>query len=169
MVDEEIKKFDLIPLYLRKLSWNFSKKEKCNDIIKKWHITFKLSDFKERNFLHLLNNDLSETKPSYMKGGSWIKHFGFSNLLYAYTTRAITNHALIGEYCLRFFYREEFKCSCRFYSIKLKYHILYEYRWFNKYWNLMREMMNQFISFLEFNPNAFSFRENIIWASCYFT
>ena len=126
-------------------------------------MTFKLSDLKGRNFLHLLNNDLSEIKPSYIKGGSWIKHFGFSNLLYAYTTRAIINHAVIGEYCLRFFPREKFKCLCKFYPIK--YHILYKYRQFNKYWNLMREMMNHFISFLEFNPNAFFFRENIIWAS----
>ena len=43
-------------------------------------------------------------------------------------SRAITNHAPIGEYCLRFFPREEFKCLCRFYPIESRHHILYERR-----------------------------------------
>ena len=82
---------------------------------------------------NLLNNNLSEIKPSYMKGGLWIEHFGFLNLLYAWVTRAITNHISIGKYWLRYFLREEFKCLCRFYLIELKCYILYECRWFNKY------------------------------------
>jgi len=69
-VDKKTKKFDLIPLYLSKSSWDFSKKEEYDNIIKEWHMTFKSSDFKGRNFLHLLNNDLSEIEPSYMKEGS---------------------------------------------------------------------------------------------------
>ena len=91
-------------------------------------MTFKSSDLKRKNFLHLLNNNLSEIKPSYTKGGSWTKHFSFSNLLCAYATRAITNHTLIEEYHLRFFLREEFKCPCRFHPIKSRCYIFYECR-----------------------------------------
>ena len=91
-------------------------------------MTFKSLDLKGRNFLYLLNNNLSKIKSSYPKGGLWIKQFGFSNLLYTYTTRAITNHAPIREYHLRFFPREEFKCLGRFYLIKSKHHILYKYK-----------------------------------------
>ena len=50
-----------------------------------------------------------------MKGGPWIKSFGFSNSLCARATRAITNHAPIGEYQLCFFPREEFSCPCGYY------------------------------------------------------
>ena len=67
-------------------------------------------------------NDLSDIKPSYMKGGPWIKSFGFSNSLCARATRAITNHAPIGEYQLCFFPREEFSCPCGLYPIKTRCH-----------------------------------------------
>ena len=158
---KKTKKFDLISLYLSKLLWNYNKKEKCDNIIKEWHIIFKSSNLKERNFLQLLNNNLLEIKLSYIKEGLYLKHFGFSNLLCTHATQAITNHTLIKEYCLRFFPREEFKCPYRLYPIELRHHILYEYRQFNKYWNPMRETINYFISFLEFNPNAFLFGDSI--------
>ena len=96
-------------------------------------MTFKSSNLKRRNFLYLLNNNLLEINSSYTKGGLWIKYFGFLNLLYAYATKAIINHAPIGKYHLRFFPKEEFKCLDRFYLIKLRHHILYKYRQFNKY------------------------------------
>jgi len=73
-VDKETKKFDLIPLYPSKTSWDFNKKE-CNNIIKEWHTTFKTLHLKGKNFLNLLNNNLSDIKPSYIKGGPWIKQF----------------------------------------------------------------------------------------------
>ena len=56
----------------------------------------------------------------YAKGEPWLKVFGHSNSLCVYTTRAITNHTLIGEYRLRFFPREEFKYLCGIYPIKTK-------------------------------------------------
>ena len=164
-MDKETKKFNLVPLYPSKSLWDFNKKEECNNIFKEWCMTSKSLDLKRRNFLHLLNNNLSEIKPSYTKGGPWLEHIGFSNLLCAWATQAITNHVPIGEYCLKFFSREEFKCLCRLYPIESKNHILYECRWFKKYWNLMRDTISQFISFLEFNLNAFSFRGNITWTS----
>ena len=161
LVDKDTKKFNLIPISPSKSSWDFNKKEECDNIIKNWQITFQASDFKENHFLDLLNNDLCNIKPTYIKGGPWIKQFGHSNLLCARATRAITNHAPIGEYHLRFFPRENFSCPCRYYPIKTRHHILHDCRRFNKYWNPLRHTLSHLVAFLEFNPGAFSFHEGI--------
>ena len=68
-MDNKTKKFNLIPLYPYKTLWGFSKKEEYNDIIKEWHTKFKILNLKERNFLNLLNNNLSNIESSYMKEG----------------------------------------------------------------------------------------------------
>ena len=54
-VDKETNKFDLIPLYPSKMSWDFSKKKKCDNIIKEWHNEFKTLSLKGNFFLNLLN------------------------------------------------------------------------------------------------------------------
>ena len=61
-------------------------------------MTFQASDGKGRHFIELVNDDLKDIEPSYTKGSLWLQLFGHSNILCACTTRAITNHALIGEY-----------------------------------------------------------------------
>jgi len=61
-------------------------------------MTFQASDGKGRHFLDLVNDNLKEIEPSYTKEGPWLQTFGHSNLLCAQAIRAITNHALIGEY-----------------------------------------------------------------------
>ena len=155
-VDKETKKFNLIPLYPSKMLWDFNKREECDNIIKEWCMTFQTLDLKGRKFLNLLNDNLSN-----------IKHFGFSNSLCAWATQAITNHAPIGEYQLRFFPREEFSCLCKSYPIESRCHIFYDCKWYNKYWNPMRDTIGQFVSFLEFNPNAFSFGESITWVGSF--
>jgi len=63
-------------------------------------VTFKASDDKGRNFMDLLDDNLNSIEPTYVKGESWLKYFGHSNSLYARVTRAIVNHASIGEYQL---------------------------------------------------------------------
>jgi len=160
-----MKKFNLVLLYLSKEPWDYSKREKYDNIIREWYLTFKSSNLKRRNFLSLLNNDLLEIEPAYTKEGPWLQHFGYSNLLYAQVTQAITNHAPIGEYWLKLFPREEFKCLCESYLIESRWHILYKYSQLNKYWSLMKKTMNYFITFLEFNPGAFSFGKDITWVS----
>jgi len=40
IVNKEIKKFDLIPIFPCKSSWKFSRKNKCNEILNIWKITF---------------------------------------------------------------------------------------------------------------------------------
>ena len=159
-----MKKLNLILLYSNKMSWNFSKKKKCDNIIKNWHDEFKTSSLKGKIFLNLLNNNLSDIEPSYTKGELWIKSFKFSNSFCAWATWAITNHAPIEEYWLCFFLREEFSCLCKLYSIETRHHVLYDYKRFNKGWNLGKEILFQFIFFLEYNLNAFSFRKSITWA-----
>ena len=74
----------------------------------------------------------------------------------ARATRAITSHAPIGEYRLRFFRSEDFSCLCGSYPIETRCHILYDCRRFNKYRNPMRDMINQLVSLLEFNPNEYA-------------
>ena len=82
-MDKITKKLDLIPLYSSRMSWDFSKKKECDDIIKEWHYEFKTSGLKEIFFLNILNNDFSNIEPSYTKGRLWIESFGFSNSLCA--------------------------------------------------------------------------------------
>ena len=96
-------------------------------------MTFQASDLKGKQFLDLLNNNYSIIKSFYIKGGSWLKVCGHSNSLCVYAMHAITNHAPIGKYRLRFFPREEFKYLYRSYPIKSRCHILHECGRFNGY------------------------------------
>jgi len=73
----------------------------------------------------------------------------------------MTNYAPIGEYHLRVFLRENLSCLYKLYPIKTIYHILYECRRYNKYWNLSRSMLSHLVTFLKFNPGAFSFHKAI--------
>jgi len=61
-------------------------------------MTFQASDRKGNHFLDLVDDNLNIIEPAYTKGGSWLQVFGHSNSLCARATRAITNHAPIGEY-----------------------------------------------------------------------
>ena len=117
-VNKETKAFNLISLLLCKNSWDFSKKNKSDNILNTWKMMFQASNFKGNHFLDLLDNDDNIIKLTYVKEGSWLKMIGHSNSLYTCATRAITNHAPISEYRLRFFSREEFKCLCGQYPIE---------------------------------------------------
>ena len=103
IVDKETKKFNLPPIFLYKSSWNFSQKDKCDEILNKLKMIFQASDNKGRHFLELLDNNLNIIELTYSKGGSWLKYFSHLNSLYTRAIRAIVNHAPIGEYWLRFF------------------------------------------------------------------
>ena len=96
-------------------------------------MTFQASDGKGNQFLDLMNDNLETIELSYTKEGLWLQTFGYSNLLCARATRAITNHAPIGEYRLGFFPKEEFKYLCRQYPIETRRHILYECTNYNGY------------------------------------
>ena len=133
VVNKETKLFNPIPLFFYKLSWDYSKKNKCNNFTNRWKMIFQASNIKGKQFLNLLNSNNNIIELSYIKDSLWPRHFGHSNSLYVRATRAIINHALISEYRLKFFPRKDFNCPCSSYSIKTKRYILYEYRRFNKY------------------------------------
>ena len=158
-VDKDSKLFYPIPTYPCKISWDFCKKTNSEDIINQWKMMFQASDGKGNQFLDLLDDDFNPIELSYTKGGPWLQVFGHSNSLCACATRAITNHAPIGKYRLRFFPSKDFLCPCNNYPIESRRHILYECRRFNGYWNLRRDSLNHFIMFLIANPNAFAFTD----------
>ena len=159
VVDVKTKLFYPILLFPSKTFWDFSKKQKCNDLVNRWKIIFQVLDLKSKHFLDLINSNENIIEPSYIKGGLWLKHFDYSNLLYARASKAITNHAITGEF--RFFPREEFSCSYRLYPIEIRCYILHKYKRFNEYWNLRRNSISHFILFLELNSNAFAFSRPI--------
>jgi len=159
-VNLETKAFYPTPSYSSKTSWDYNKKSKCNDISNIWKMTFQALDGKGKQFLDLLDDNSNDIEPSYVKGGPWLQVFEQSNTLCVHMTRAITNHAPIRKYRLRFFPREEFKCLCSVYSIKSRRHILHDYSRFNGYWNLRRDSLSHFVMFLKTNPNAFAFLNN---------
>ena len=122
-------------------------------------MSFQVSDFKDKLFLDLLDFNFIESL--YIRGSPQIKHFGYLNSLCARAMRAITNYTPISEYCLRFFPRKDFSCLCGKYPIESRCHVFYEYKMLNNYQNLKRDTISQFVSFLEYNLNAFS-KEEVI-------
>ena len=117
-VDLELKAANFIPVYPCKTSWDYSKKLECDNILNNWKMKFQASGGKGNQFLDLIDDNFNIIEPFYAKEEPWLQSFGHSNLLCACMSRAITNHALIGEYRLRFFSREEFKYLCSLYPIE---------------------------------------------------
>jgi len=161
LVDQDTREFKFNPIYSCKMSWDYSKKKESDSYINNWQLSFHMSDLREKYFFNLIDDNLNSIIQTYIKEGPWLKYVGHFNSLYIRVTRVIINHASNSKYYLRFFLNQDFDCSCRKYPIKSKCHILYEYRRFNNYWNLRRDSLDYFISFLKFNPNTFSFANSI--------
>ena len=158
-IDKDSKSFNTTSSFPYKTFWDYCRKMDCDDIIKQWKITFQASDGKGKQFLDLLDDNFNTIEPAYTKGGPWLQVFGHSNLLCTCATRAITNHAPIREYHLKFFPNKNFKCPCNNYPIELRRYILHECRRFNRYWNPRRDSLNHFVMFLVSNPKAFAFTD----------
>jgi len=94
---------------------------------------FQTSDYKGNNFFNLANNNNLLIRPTYLRRRAWLKYLKHSNSPCVQATKAIINHISISKYCLRFFPRKLFECLCKIYSIKSRYHVLYDYRRYNKY------------------------------------
>ena len=125
-VDKDSKSFKSTPIFPCKTSWDFHKKTDSNDIVKQWKMRFQAPDSKGNNFLDLLDNDYNIIELLYIKGGPWLQAFRHSNSLCTRATQAITNHAPIGEYRLRFFPNKNFSCLCNEYPIETRRYILHE-------------------------------------------
>jgi len=53
----ETKFFRPTPVLPSKLSWDYSKKIECNDLVKRWKMMFQASDMKGNQFLNLVDGD----------------------------------------------------------------------------------------------------------------
>jgi len=98
LVDKKSKLYKISPILSSKTLWDFSKKEECDSIVKKWQMYFQASNYKGRNFLNLNKNNNNSIYSTYSKDGVWLKNFSYSNLLYIHITRLITNHTPTGKY-----------------------------------------------------------------------
>ena len=59
---KDSKSFTVTPSYPCKISWDFCKKSKSDDIINQWKMTFQASEGKGKQFLDLLDDDLNATE-----------------------------------------------------------------------------------------------------------
>ena len=135
LVDKELKFHKISPILPSETLWDFSRKEECDFIVKKWQMYFQASNYKERNFLNLNNNDSNPICPTYLKNRAWLKHCSLSNLFCACITRLMTNHAPIGEYRQRFFPNASIPCPCSNSPIETRSHILHGCEQYKKSWN----------------------------------
>jgi len=62
-VDLETKASNPTPVYPCKMSWDYSKKTKCDDILNNWKMTFQALDGKGNQFLNLLDDTLNCSMP----------------------------------------------------------------------------------------------------------
>ena len=147
IVDKETKKFNFVPMFPCKSSWDLSRKNECNEILSSWKMTFQASDGKGHHFLELLDENLKPIELLYSKGGLWLKFFRHSNSLCARASRAIINHAPIDEYWLRFFSQKEFKCPCGLYPIKTR---MTHSSWLQKIQQLLEFKKGYYSSFHSF-------------------
>ena len=77
-----------------------------------WRSSFSHPSSQGRHFLSLKGSNRKPLQPSYTKGGSWLPFIAESVTLCARTTRAILNHAPIGEFRQCFFPAEYTQCPC---------------------------------------------------------
>jgi len=92
-----------------------------------WRTTFNHPTVQGCHFLTLRGKNCKPLQPSYSKGGSWLTHISQSVILYARVTRAILNHASIGEYRQHFFSAECTQCPCGHCYVETRQHIFANY------------------------------------------
>lgn len=159
-VDKDIKASHLPPILPNRVTWNYSKKEECNDLSSQWRMFFQATDKKGLNFLDLRDGKNNIIEPYYKNRGPWLSQFGFSNSMYTRMTRLITNHAPIGDYRRHFFPNENPLCPCGSGQVETRYHILRECSRFNEAWRPPDSLLSSVMIFLNFNRSAFCFEDN---------
>jgi len=58
-----------VSVFSCKSLWDFDKKNKCNEILNNWKITFQVSDDRGKYFLDFLDNNLKLIELFYSKRG----------------------------------------------------------------------------------------------------
>ena len=89
------------------------------------------------------------------KGGSWLPYIGQSVTLCARATRAILNHAPIGEYRQCFFPAECTQCSCGHCQVETCRHIFPKFA--HSPLTDPSPLVKDFVDFLKVHPGAFAF------------
>ena len=123
-----------------------------------WRILFNCSTIQGWHFLPLRDRNQWFLQSSYSKEGSWLLYIGQLVTLCARATRAILNHAPIGEYKQRFFPAECTQCPCGHYQVETCWHIFANYLRFAH--SLLIDpslLVKDFVDFLKEHPDAFAF------------
>ena len=102
---------------------------------------FEASNYKERKFLNLNDNNRNSIHPTYLKDRSYLKHFSLSNLLYAHITRLIINYTPISKYRQSFFPNISNACLYNNSPIKTRSYILHDCKQYKKSWNPKQESL----------------------------
>ncbi|KXN91866.1 hypothetical protein AN958_11546 [Leucoagaricus sp. SymC.cos] len=124
----------------------------CHD---EWTRQFACSSSSGRDFLHLTDERGKRMTPTYLSGGTWLKHL-HDSLFCAHVCRAVLNHAPIGEFRRWFNLSHDHSCPCGSTNRQTRKHVLTECtdfsdpRCFPKCWK-------ELLDFCKENPRAFSF------------
>jgi hypothetical protein len=93
---------------------NFCREKSSAQNLDWWDNMFNNPKYRGSNFLHLWGKEGKIHRPSSHKGGKWLQAFGSDVQLCACASRAILNHAPIGEYRQQFHMGDRnYRCLCR--------------------------------------------------------
>ena len=123
-----------------------------------WRTAFNCLTVQGHYFLTLRGKNCKPLQPSYSKGGSWLTHFGQLVTLCARVTRAILNHAPIGEYKQCFFPTEYTQCLYGHCQVETWWHIFANCSRFA--YSLLIDpspSIKDFVNFLKEHPSVFAF------------
>ena len=123
-----------------------------------WRSSFSYPSSQGRHFLSLKGGNRKSLQPSYTKGGSWLLFIAESVTLCARATRAILNHAPIGEFRQCFFPAECTQCPCGHCQVETRRHILADCsRFAHAPLTDRSPSIKDFVKFLKEHPSAFAF------------
>ena len=123
-----------------------------------WRTTFNHPTVQGHHFLTLRGKNCKPLQPSYSKDGSWLTHIGQLVILCARATRAILNHAPIGEYRQCFFPAECTQCLCGHCQVETCQHIFVNCSRFAHSLLIDPSLsIEDFVNFLKEHPSAFAF------------
>ena len=123
-----------------------------------WRTSFNYSTIQGQHFLSFRDRNRQFLQPSYSKGGSWLPYIGQLVTLCARVTRAILNHAPIGEYRQYFFPAECTQCLCGHCQVETRRHIFANCsRFAHSLLTDLSSLVKDFVDFLKEHSGIFAF------------
>ena len=139
-------------------SINFLCSKSITSCLDNWKTLFNCLTIQGQHFLPLRDRNRQFLQPSYSKGGSWLPHIGQLVTLCARATRAILNHAPIGEYRQCFFPAECTQCLCGHCQVETWWHIFANCpRFAHSPLIDPSSFVKDFVDFLKKHPGVFAF------------